>query len=496
MTNYANKLQKMPNDFSKLMDRKTSCHYCYVNVKKLKYFLKKNRETIDTHRFLCSFLPKGYVDSSERSLYNTTARRRRGDSFMRRVFNLQKLLNNKDFIYALTLIIVIGTISCLFYELTKVEVTVVQEDEQMTIRTHAKTVEDVLNELAIDVHQYDDLSHELDELVTRDMKIEHTIAKKVIVMEDEQETTYYTTAETVADFLEKEAIALSEHDSISHNKEEAIKDNLNIHIDKAFEVTINDAGKKETIWTTGGTIAELLANNDVELTELDRVEPSKDKEVSESLEIDVTRVEKVTDIVEEEVDFAIVKKSDASIKKGTEEVVTKGEKGTIEKHYEVVLENGKEVSRELLKEETVKAAKEQVVAVGTKEESKPVVTTTVAKAATTTEDVQTLASRGTEEDGVTTLYMHATAYNWDCASCDGRGLTSTGYDLKANPNGVVSVDPNVIPLGTKVWIEGYGYAIARDTGGNIKGNRIDVHLPTIQQARDYGSKTVKVKIYK
>ncbi len=90
--------------------------------------------------------------------------------------------------------------------------------------------------------------------------------------------------------------------------------------------------------------------------------------------------------------------------------------------------------------------------------------------------------------------MHATAYNWDCPSCDGRGLTSTGYDLKANPNGVVAVDPSVIPLGTKVWVEGYGYAVARDTGGSIKGNRIDVHMPTQKQAMSFGSKRVKVKI--
>ena len=90
--------------------------------------------------------------------------------------------------------------------------------------------------------------------------------------------------------------------------------------------------------------------------------------------------------------------------------------------------------------------------------------------------------------------MKATAYNWDCASCDGRGKTSTGYNLKENPNGVVAVDPSVIPLGTKVWVEGYGYAVARDTGGNIKGNKIDLHMPTKQKAESYGMKTVQVRI--
>ena len=52
-----------------------------------------------------------------------------------------------------------------------------------------------------------------------------------------------------------------------------------------------------------------------------------------------------------------------------------------------------------------------------------------------------------------------------------------GHDLTANPNmKMIAVDPKVIPLGSKVWVEGYGEAIAGDTGGAIKGNRIDILL--------------------
>ncbi|SES23109.1 Uncharacterized conserved protein YabE, contains G5 and tandem DUF348 domains [Gracilibacillus ureilyticus] len=413
---------------------------------------------------------------------------------MKRLFNLQKLLNNKDFVYALTLLVIIGSISYLFYELSKAEVTVVQEGEEITVRTHANTVEDVLGELAIEVQKHDDLSHNLKDTITSEMTIEHTVAKEITVTEGDTQQTYYTTANTVGAFIEESGIEISEHDQVSLSLEEQISDQTTLNIEKAFQVTINDAGKEQTIWTVGGTVENLLTQNEIDLSELDRVKPAQTQNVDGETVIDITRVEKVTDIVEEEVDFAVVKQSDADLEKGKEEVVTDGEKGMVEKHYEVVLENGKEVSRTLIDEEVIKESKEKVVAVGTKEEA-PAVTTTAGSATAAAPSSQPIVSRGGEQE-VTTLYMHATAYNWNCASCDGRGLTSTGYNLKANPHGVIAVDPSVIPLGTKVWVEGYGYAVARDTGGAIKGNKIDVHMPTLQQAQSFGSRTVQVKIYK
>ncbi|MGE7842820.1 LysM peptidoglycan-binding domain-containing protein [Lysinibacillus sp. NPDC093712] len=91
------------------------------------------------------------------------------------------------------------------------------------------------------------------------------------------------------------------------------------------------------------------------------------------------------------------------------------------------------------------------------------------------------------------IIVEASAYT---ASCDGcSGITSTGINLKTNPNAkVISVDPTVIPLGSKVYVEGYGEAIAGDTGGAIKGKRIDVFFPSQQDAIDFGVKQLKVTI--
>lgn len=89
--------------------------------------------------------------------------------------------------------------------------------------------------------------------------------------------------------------------------------------------------------------------------------------------------------------------------------------------------------------------------------------------------------------------MTATAYTAYCAGCS--GITRTGIDLRSNPNlKVIAVDPSIIPLGSKVHVEGYGDAIAGDTGGAIKGNIIDIFMPTKEQALSWGRRTVKVYV--
>ena len=89
--------------------------------------------------------------------------------------------------------------------------------------------------------------------------------------------------------------------------------------------------------------------------------------------------------------------------------------------------------------------------------------------------------------------MEATAYTAYCEGCS--GITKTGINLRANPElKVIAVDPTVIALGTKVYVEGYGYAVAGDIGSAIKGNRIDVFIPITSEAFQWGRKNVKITI--
>ncbi|MGG0206131.1 cell wall-binding protein EntB [Bacillus mycoides] len=117
-----------------------------------------------------------------------------------------------------------------------------------------------------------------------------------------------------------------------------------------------------------------------------------------------------------------------------------------------------------------------------------------AKEATKTQEV----SKNNTQSAKRELTVVATAYTADPSengTYGGRVLTAMGHDLTANPNmRIIAVDPKVIPLGSKVWVEGYGEAIAGDTGSAIKGNRIDVLMGSKSKAMNWGRQTVKVKI--
>ncbi|WP_461203279.1 3D domain-containing protein [Enterococcus sp. N342-3-1-2] len=116
------------------------------------------------------------------------------------------------------------------------------------------------------------------------------------------------------------------------------------------------------------------------------------------------------------------------------------------------------------------------------------------EASTSTEDTTSTEVTDASDYSGTTLTMESTAYSSDPADTLGGGtVTATGQNLLENPM-AVAVDPSVIPLGTRLYVEGYGEAIASDTGGAIKGNIIDVHFPTNSQAEQWGRRTVKVTI--
>ncbi len=89
------------------------------------------------------------------------------------------------------------------------------------------------------------------------------------------------------------------------------------------------------------------------------------------------------------------------------------------------------------------------------------------------------------------MYVTSTAYSPE----ESGDITKLGYNIKKNPNmKLIAVDPSVIPLGKKVWVEGYGEAVAGDTGGAIIGHKIDVLMPTKGAALSWGRKTVKIVI--
>ncbi|NUC17948.1 SH3 domain-containing protein [Bacillus mycoides] len=165
-----------------------------------------------------------------------------------------------------------------------------------------------------------------------------------------------------------------------------------------------------------------------------------------------------------------------------------------EKAQEIAKAKEEAKAREIEKAKEEAKAKAQEIAKAKKEAQAREIEEAKAKEATKTQEV----SKNNTQSAKRELTVVATAYTADPSengTYGGRVLTAMGHDLTANPNmRIIAVDPKVIPLGSKVWVEGYGEAIAGDTGSAIKGNRIDVLMGSKSKAMNWGRQTVKVKV--
>jgi len=370
-------------------------------------------------------------------------------------------------------VVLLTTLGIFFFEGSKNTVAMTLNGKQMVVNTHADTIKELLDELDVSLSSKDYLYPKATAKVKDDLKVVWKQANMVHIVKDSEKKTIWTTADTVAELLKEQKILLKEHDQISANPQATIKNKMNLKINIAFHLTYVDGGKTQKVWTTSTTVADFLKQQGTKLKELDRVEPPLTANIRENGVVNVIRVEKVTDVVEEPVQFAVVTKKDGNLQKGQEKVIAPGKHGRVSKQYEVMLENGKEVSRKLINEQNILQKQDKIVAVGTK-------------------DLALQVSRGETPKGKE-FYVTATAYTAYCNGCSGR--TATGLNLRANPNmKVIAVDPRIIPLGSKVYVEGYGYAVAADTGGAIKGYIIDLLMPSHADAYRWGRKKVKITV--
>ncbi|QGU93898.1 DUF348 domain-containing protein [Clostridium bovifaecis] len=308
--------------------------------------------------------------------------------------------------------------------------------------------------------------------------------KSVNIVVDGQEISVMTYRSSVSDVLKKNNIVLGPKDIVEPDVNSKIKSGDTIRIEKAVNVELEMDGKTTTILTNADSVEELLKEEKVVLGKEDKISPSKEEHIKNDLKIAITRVNTKIEKKVESIEFATEIRKDDSLKEGRKKVVQEGTAGQKEINIKVVYQNGKEVSREVVEEKVVKKPTTKVVAMGTMKEVK--------------------LSRGGSVNYASKYRMRATAYTASYRDTGknpgdrGFGLTASGTRVKRNPEGysTVAVDPRIIPLGTKLYIDGYGYAIAEDTGSAIKGNKIDLYFSSDAQVSRWGARYVDVYVVK
>lgn len=404
--------------------------------------------------------------------------------------------------------IFITLISLGIFEANKNNVTLNVNGEEEVVRTHANTVGKLLSDQEIEVAKHDVVTPSEDTKIEDGLSVNWEQAKEVALVVDEEDKSIWTTKKTVGEILDEADIEITENDLLSHDLQAKLGEDSKITVEKAYEFTLVDGVDEKKYWSTKATIDDFLKKEEIKLNEFDRIEGLKEDTIEPNAVVQIVRVEKASDVIEENADFTVETRKDDSLLKGREKLVQAGKHGKIEKTYEVIKENGKEVSRKIVEETVTKKPTNEIVSIGTKvmvASATPTKSNAVSNTKASTTQVSNNKSKANKSASVGVsrndaaptggkeFYVDSTAYTPFCNGCS--GITATGINLHANPNlKVIAVDPRVIPLGTKVWVEGYGYAVAGDTGGAIKGNRIDVLMADKGQAYNWGRKKVKIRV--
>ncbi|EAW7185087.1 resuscitation-promoting factor [Listeria monocytogenes] len=382
-------------------------------------------------------------------------------------------------------VIVVALVFYFVFEGTKNDITIVNAGEKIESRTHTKTVSEALDEAGIKVSERDEIAPGKNAEIKDGMEIKYLPARQITINDNGTKKDVWSTKANVADLLKDENITTRPQDVLNVALDTKLKNGLEVNINRAIQLSLQNGAKKDTVWTTKTKVSDLLAEKNIKLDQDDRVSPAKDSNLKEKMTVEVTYVNSKAEKKNEQVKFETVYKEDDSLNKGVEKVVQEGKNGKKVVEYKVTFENGKEKKRDVIKENVTSNKTDKVVVRGTKEK---VVATPVSNVSTSSATSSSSSSASSTPSGGKTYKMESTAYS-------GGGTTAYGINLSANPGlKVIAVDPRIIPLGSKVWVEGYGEAIAGDTGGAIKGNIVDVYFPNESQCYSWGRRMVTVKV--
>ena len=398
------------------------------------------------------------------------------------------MLKMKVHLIAFSLFIIcMGVIFSFLFKKDK-KVTILYGDAILSFSSTKTTVKEAIKEAGISIKEEDFVKPPLNSPLQKDTFIKILKGKSVFLVVDGRAIKTVTCKNNIREFLHELNIKLAKEDIVKPSPATKLKEEgynyICIRMAKKITITVADRQPK-TIKSTKRYIYQLLADSGVALNSEDRVFPVPQTPLADGMKIKVTKVKHRVYAEREVIPYRVIYRDDPAIPEGDEVVAQEGQVGIIKKTRKIYYKNHEISSENVIKKELICEPVNKIVLVGTKVEpsyippSPPPVE---------------LASHGSIKSG-SCITMEATGYEPSAKSC---GPSASGYTATGLPAryGVVAVDPYVIPLGSHLYVEGYGYAIAADKGTAITGNRIDLCFDTYEDAINYGRRTVKVYLLK
>lgn len=243
-----------------------------------------------------------------------------------------------------------------------------------------------------------------------------------------------------------------------------------VRIEKGMTVRVKDGEKEYLRSVKSDRVDDILNELKITLGENDSVTPPLDGRIGKGEILRINRQVEETVVRQKPMDFKTITRENPNLYKGESKVVQEGVKGVTEEARLVTKVNGEERGSIVIGSKILSESRSKIVEVGTKKPENMIHGKKYKKK----------------------IVMKGTAYDPSAGK-----WTASGTRARV---GAVAVDPRVIPLGTKLYIESadgfptYGFAVAEDTGGAIKGNRIDVFYNSRSQALRFGRRNVVVYI--
>ena len=304
--------------------------------------------------------------------------------------------------------------------------------------------------------------------------------------------------------IQEAGLKLGESDTYTTQRNDGISE---IHINRIQMIAVHRGSEMTVVGSYGGTVADVLRSLDITLDASDVLSCSLDSETYDGMSIRITQVATETLEYDESIPHGVIYYEDDSLEPDEELVLVEGVDGINHYTVQVTYEDGVETDRSILFEQVLVSPTDALVLQGVDRSVKEqehsgneayrqshTSQRTYTTASQNSETVPTAACvPGTNLTYTDLLYCTATAYTCENES----GITATGTTARV---GAIAVDPDVIPLGTRMYIvtaDGsyiYGYCVAEDTGGAIKGNIVDLYMEDYETCIQFGRRSVVVYI--
>jgi len=349
------------------------------------------------------------------------------------------------------------------------------------LRTHATSVEMVLEEARVSLGPHDEvkiegelvaanrsaerISAELDQVprqspasvVPEPVRITVHRAIPFTLHEGGRATTLYTTAPTVGETLRRAGLTLYLADGVRPGLGERMSAGLHVYVDCSIPVTVQVDGRTLRTRTHRQRVDEVLADLGLILTGQDYAIPAPDAPLEEDATIRIVRVSERFLIEQDPIPFETVWQADPDLEIDYQRALQEGAPGILERRIRIRYEDGHEVARVLDGEYLAVPPTTKIFGYGSK-----II-------------VRTLDTPSGPIEYWRVIRMLATSYSASTAGTPKTspwyGHTATGMKMR---HGIVAVDPRVVALRSQVYVPGYGVGIAGDTGGAVKGQRIDL----------------------